>query len=81
MCNQILYIKGNLAGSHEGPNGPTMHELVKEFSDIKVIHRLGEINAWDYPEFVCVQSYKQTGGNQVEMRRQSFLVNTLSNMV
>jgi hypothetical protein len=58
-----------------------MPEVVKEFSDIKVIHRLGKINAWDYPELVCVQSYKLTGGNQVEMRWQSFLVNTLSNMV
>jgi len=38
--------------NHEGPNGPTMPELVKEFSDIKIIHRPGEINAWDYPEFV-----------------------------
>jgi len=29
-----------------------MPELVKEFSDIKIMPRLGEINAWDYPEFV-----------------------------
>jgi nicotinamidase-related amidase len=37
----------------EGPNGPLISEVAEMFPDIPVIHRPGEINAWDNPDFVA----------------------------
>jgi nicotinamidase-related amidase len=37
----------------EGPNGPLISELAALFPDTPVVHRPGEINAWDNPDFVA----------------------------
>ena len=37
----------------EGPNGPLISEVVELFPDVPIVHRPGEINAWDNPHFVA----------------------------
>lgn len=37
---------------HQGPNGPIMPELLDLYPNVQVIHRFGQISAWDNPEFV-----------------------------
>lgn len=43
----------------DGPNGPVLPEITRVLPDAKVIHRPGEINAWDNAEFVA--AVKATG--------------------
>lgn len=47
----------------QGPNGPLLPELLEILDDATVIHRSGEINAWDSPQFV--QAVKRTGRKQL----------------
>ncbi len=37
----------------EGPNGPLISEVAEVFPSVPIIHRPGEINAWDNPDFVA----------------------------
>jgi len=37
----------------DGPNGPVLPEIPAILPDAKVIHRPGEVNAWDNAEFVA----------------------------
>jgi len=37
----------------EGPNVPLISEVAEIFPDIPIVHRPGEINAWDNPDFVA----------------------------
>lgn len=37
----------------EGPNGPLISEVADLYPDVPVVHRPGEINAWDNPDFVA----------------------------
>jgi nicotinamidase-related amidase len=43
----------------DGPNGPLMPIVGRILPDVKVVHRPGEINAWDNAEFV--EAVKATG--------------------
>jgi nicotinamidase-related amidase len=43
----------------DGPNGPLLPELVHLLSEAPIIHRPGEINAWDNKDFVA--AVKKTG--------------------
>ena len=47
----------------EGPNGPLLPEIREMFPTAPLIHRPGQINAWDNPEFV--QAVKNTGRKQL----------------
>lgn len=47
----------------EGPNGPLVPELVEMFPDAPFIHRPGQINAWDNPDFVA--AVEKTGRKQL----------------
>ncbi len=49
----------------DGPNGPPMQELTELFPAAPIIHRPGEINAWDNPEFV--DAVKNTGRQKLLM--------------
>ena len=42
-----------------GPNGPLLPELTQILPEAKVVHRPGEINAWDSAEFV--EAVEKTG--------------------
>lgn len=46
-----------------GPNGPLMPELTKQFPDAPYIARPGQINAWDNQDFV--DAVKATGKKQL----------------
>ena len=48
---------------YKGPNGPLAPEIQEMFPDVKVIHRPGEINAWDNKEFV--DTIKNTGRRKI----------------
>jgi len=57
---KIFNLPTVLTTSYEtGPNGPLAPEIQKTLSDVKVIPRPGEINAWDNQEFV--DAIKATG--------------------
>jgi nicotinamidase-related amidase len=43
----------------DGPNGPLLGKVTEILPDAPVIHRPGQINAWDHEEFVAV--VKKTG--------------------
>jgi nicotinamidase-related amidase len=43
----------------DGPNGPLLPELVQLLPEAPIIHRPGEINAWDNKDFVA--AVKKTG--------------------
>jgi len=47
----------------DGPNGPLMPELKKQFPDAPFIPRPGQINAWDNEDFV--KAIKATGKKQL----------------
>lgn len=47
----------------QGPNGPLLPELLEILNDAPVIHRAGEINAWDSPQFV--EAVRKTGRKQL----------------
>lgn len=47
----------------KGPNGPLLPELVDMLKDAPIIHRGGEINAWDDPKFV--EAVKKTDRKQL----------------
>ncbi len=47
----------------DGPNGPLLPELQERHPDAPVIHRPGEINAWDNAEFV--KAVKDTARKQL----------------
>lgn len=47
----------------QGPNGPLLPELTEILSDAPIVHRAGEINAWDSPQFV--EAVKKTGRKQL----------------
>jgi len=47
----------------DGPNGPLLPELAEMHPDAPLIHRPGEINAWDNAEFV--KAVKDTGRQQL----------------
>lgn len=47
----------------EGPNGPIVPELLERFPNAPFIHRPGQINAWDNPDFV--KAVKATGRKQL----------------
>ncbi|UQZ91222.1 hydrolase [Deltaproteobacteria bacterium Smac51] len=47
----------------EGPNGPLLPEIRAMFPNAPVIHRPGQINAWDNEDFV--EAVKKTGRSQV----------------
>ncbi|GAB5586741.1 hypothetical protein Unana1_01641 [Umbelopsis nana] len=47
----------------DGPNGPILPELKEKFSDISIIARPGQINAWDDPDFV--KAVEATGKKQL----------------
>ena len=47
----------------EGPNGPLLPEIREMLPDAPVIHRPGQINAWDNEEFVA--AVKKTGKKQL----------------
>jgi nicotinamidase-related amidase len=47
----------------DGPNGPLLPELAEMHPDAPVIHRPGEINAWDNAEFI--KAVKDTGRKQL----------------
>jgi len=49
----------------EGPNGPLVPELKALFPDAPLIHRPGQINAWDNEEFI--DAVKATGRKQLIM--------------
>lgn len=49
----------------EGPNGPLVPELKETFPDAPLIHRPGQINAWDNEEFI--DAVKATGRKQLIM--------------
>ncbi|WP_262904766.1 isochorismatase family protein [Hymenobacter lucidus] len=41
------------ASDPTGPNGPLMPEVLQRLPHAQVIHRPGEVNAWDNPEFAA----------------------------
>lgn len=47
----------------QGPNGPLLPEIRAMFPDAPLIHRPGQINAWDNEEFVA--AVKNTGRTQL----------------
>lgn len=47
----------------QGPNGPLLSEIRQIHPNAPLIHRPGQINAWDNPEFVA--AVKQTGRKQL----------------
>lgn len=47
----------------QGPNGPLDPEIRRILPNAPIIHRPGEINAWDNPEFVA--AVKKTGKKQL----------------
>lgn len=47
----------------EGPNGPLLPEIKAMLPDAPIVHRPGQINAWDNEEFV--QAVKNTGKKQL----------------
>lgn len=47
----------------QGPNGPLLPELLEILDNATVVHRAGEINAWDSPQFV--EAVKKTGRKQL----------------
>lgn len=47
----------------KGPNGPLLPELVTMFRNSPIVHRPGQINAWDNKEFV--DAIKRTGRKQL----------------
>lgn len=47
----------------KGPNGPLLPELVAMYPDTPIVHRPGQINAWDNDEFV--NAIKKTGKKQL----------------
>jgi len=47
----------------QGPNGPLLPELVEMLKEAPIVHRAGEINAWDDPKFV--EAVKKTGRKQL----------------
>ncbi|MFZ6184153.1 isochorismatase family protein [Nannocystis pusilla] len=47
----------------DGPNGPLMPDLRERLTNVKVVRREGEINAWDNAEFV--KAVKKTGRKQL----------------
>lgn len=47
----------------KGPNGPLLPEIREMFPDSPIVHRPGQINAWDNPEFV--EAVKKTGRTQL----------------
>lgn len=47
----------------DGPNGPIMPQITQVLPNAQVIHRPGEINAWDNGEFV--KAVEQTGRKQL----------------
>jgi alkanesulfonate monooxygenase SsuD/methylene tetrahydromethanopterin reductase-like flavin-dependent oxidoreductase (luciferase family) len=51
----LLKIRDNTPG----PNGPLIPDIVETFPEAPVVHRPGEINAWDNAEFVS--AVKATG--------------------
>ncbi|MDR3175463.1 MAG: hydrolase [Desulfovibrio sp.] len=46
-----------------GPNGPLLPEILEIFPDAPLVHRPGQINAWDNAEFV--DAVKKTGRPQL----------------
>lgn len=47
----------------EGPNGPLLPEIKEILPDATLVHRPGQINAWDNEEFVA--AIKKTGKTQL----------------
>ena len=47
----------------QGPNGPLLPEIRAMFPNSPIVHRPGQINAWDNPEFVT--AVQQTGRSQL----------------
>lgn len=47
----------------EGPNGPLLPEIREMLPDAPLVHRPGQINAWDNEEFVA--AVKKTGKKQL----------------
>ncbi|MDR2893291.1 MAG: hydrolase [Deltaproteobacteria bacterium] len=47
----------------KGPNGPLLPEIVQMFPNTPIIHRPGQINAWDNKDFV--DAVKKTGRKQL----------------
>jgi nicotinamidase-related amidase len=45
--------------AHDGPNGPIIPAVEEGLPDATIVHRPGEINAWDNAEFVA--AVKKTG--------------------
>ncbi|KAJ2990593.1 hypothetical protein NUW58_g2873 [Xylaria curta] len=46
-----------------GPNGPLPNEFLNMYPDVKVVRRMGEVNAWDNEEFR--EAIKATGKTQI----------------
>ena len=46
-----------------GPNGPLLPEIREMHADAPIVHRPGQINAWDNEEFV--EAVKKTGRSQL----------------
>ncbi|EIM91437.1 Isochorismatase hydrolase [Stereum hirsutum FP-91666 SS1] len=53
------------SSSDTGPNGPLMKEITDMYPDAPFIRRLGEVDAWDNPDFQA--AVRATGKSQVIM--------------
>lgn len=49
----------------DGPNGPIMPEVLARLPEAQIVHRPGEVNAWDNADFVA--AVKKTGRKQLIM--------------